>query len=122
MSFFESSDIISYFGLVELPPPYDRKSCVCSDVGAYRLQGKHFVRGVMLLAKPCIVDQQRVSLLGLLKARNLISLCSFDVHEGLVQAGILVAVAFVILCIVSLRPIRAIGYELFFYIHFLTVL
>ncbi|OAX32516.1 hypothetical protein K503DRAFT_701927, partial [Rhizopogon vinicolor AM-OR11-026] len=36
--------------------------------------------------------------------------------------GIVAGVAFAILCVVSLRPIRAQAYELFFYVHFVMVL
>ncbi|ETW78224.1 ferric reductase [Heterobasidion irregulare TC 32-1] len=43
-------------------------------------------------------------------------------HNAWMRAGLLSITAFTVLCIVSLRPIRAVGYEFFFVAHFLLVL
>ena len=43
-------------------------------------------------------------------------------HNAWMQAGLLSMTAFTVLCIVSLRPIRAVGYEFFFVAHFILVL
>lgn len=45
-----------------------------------------------------------------------------DIHETFLHAGLLAVSAFSVLCIVSLRPIRAASYEIFFYAHFALIL
>ena len=40
----------------------------------------------------------------------------------LIQAGILATVTFTFLIVVSLRPIRKLAYEFFFFVHFAMVL
>lgn len=45
-----------------------------------------------------------------------------DLGDAWLRVGLVAAVGFTILCLVSLRPVRAKRYEFFFYTHFLLVL
>ncbi|KAF9233623.1 ferric reductase NAD binding domain-containing protein [Melanogaster broomeanus] len=45
-----------------------------------------------------------------------------DIKEAWCQCGVVALVALTILCILSVRPIRAAAYEVFFYAHFVLVL
>ena len=45
-----------------------------------------------------------------------------SLREEFIQVGILAISAFSSLIVVSLRPVRKAAYELFFFLHFITVL
>jgi len=46
---------------------------------------------------------------------------SFHLSGASLRAGIIAMAAFLVIIIVSLRPVRTGAYEVFFYIHFLGI-